>query len=95
MHRFLSVTGPKFWLDKKSIDQNSEKSQLAELHIASNSMMAITNSNTGMKSISHVTGRCALFNVKLHFFPLSKEKMKKKKTTRWLSSEIAISDGEI
>ncbi len=37
------------------------------LHIASNNMMAIANCNSGQKSISHVTGRCALFNVKLHF----------------------------
>ena len=29
--------------------------------------MAITNCNSGVKSISNITGRCALFNVKLHF----------------------------
>ncbi len=32
-----------------------------------NGMMAIVNCNCRGKSISHVTGRCALFNVKLHF----------------------------
>ncbi len=31
-------------------------------------LMAIANSNFGVKSVSHVTGRCALLNVKLHFF---------------------------
>ena len=58
-----SVTGPKFWLDKKSLDQNSEKS----LDQNSDSMMITANCYSGVKSISHVTGRCALFNVKLHF----------------------------
>ena len=28
----------------------------------------ILNCNSGVKSISHVTGRCALSNVKLHFY---------------------------
>ncbi len=34
------------------------------------SMMAIANCNSGVKSMSHVTGRCALFkfNVKLHIY---------------------------
>ncbi len=36
----------------KLLDQNSD-------------MMAIANCNSG---VNHVTGRCALFNVKLHFF---------------------------
>ncbi len=39
----------------------------AGLHV-SNSMMEIANCNSGVKSMSHVTGRCALFNVKLHFW---------------------------
>ena len=38
------------------------------LHVACNSMMAIANCNSWVKSISCVTGRCALFNVKLHFY---------------------------
>ena len=38
--------------------------------------MAIANRNSGVKSTSHVTGRCAPFNAKLHFFSKisSKEK---------------------
>ena len=36
--------------------------------MTSNSMMAIAHCNSGVKSISHVTGRCALFDVKLHFY---------------------------
>ncbi len=31
--------------------------------------MTIVNFNSGVKSISHVTGMCALLNVKLHYFP--------------------------
>ncbi len=31
-------------------------------------MLAIVNCNSGVKQKSHITGRCALFNVKLHFF---------------------------
>ncbi len=56
------ITGPKLSdlrlsLHQNSLDQNSR--------VASNSIMAIANS--GVKSTSHVTGRCALFNIKLHF----------------------------
>ncbi len=47
------------------------KNKTCDSHLASNSMMAIANCNAGVKSISHVTGRCALFNVKLHFFSVS------------------------
>ena len=32
------------------------------------SMMTLANCNSWVKSISFVTGRCALFNVKLHFY---------------------------
>ncbi len=40
-----------------------------KLLVANNSrILAIANCNSRVKSISHVTGRCALFNVKLHFF---------------------------
>ncbi len=31
-------------------------------------LMATANCNSGVKSINHVAGRCALFNVKLHFY---------------------------
>ncbi len=34
----------------------------------SNSMITIANCNSEVKLISHVTGTCALFNVKLHFY---------------------------
>ncbi len=70
MHCFASVchstkiTGPKLSdlrlsLHPNSLDQNSR--------VASNSIMAIANCNSGVKSTSHVTGRCAFFNIKLHF----------------------------
>ena len=39
-----------------------------KLLAASNSNNATANCNSRVKLISHVTGRCALFNVKLHFF---------------------------
>ena len=44
----LSVTGPKFILDTKLLDQNSD------LYIYI--VMAIANCNSDVKSISHVTG---------------------------------------
>ncbi len=58
----LSMTGPKFKLDRKSLDQNSEKSFN---FLAGNSTRTIANCNYG---VNPVTGRCALFNVKLHFY---------------------------
>ncbi len=36
--------------------------------VVTNSMLAIANCNSELKSVSDVTGRCALFNVKLHFY---------------------------
>ncbi len=33
-----------------------------------NGMVSIANCKCGVKSINHVTGRCALFDVKLHFY---------------------------
>ncbi len=34
-----------------------------------------SNCNSGVKSVNHVTGRCALFNVKLHFCNLCGESL--------------------
>ncbi len=58
-------------LDQNSgLENNSLENNSGQDKGASNSMMAITNCNSGGKSISHVTitGRCAQFNIKLHFF---------------------------
>ncbi len=52
-----SVTLPKF---------NGTKSHWTKIHTGPKLPVAILES--GVKSISRVTGRCALFNVKLHFF---------------------------
>ncbi len=52
------VTWPKLKLGKLAFHHQKPK-----VH----SMIEIANCNSVVKSISHVTGRCALFNVKLHF----------------------------
>ncbi len=39
-----------------------------KLLVASNCIIAIANCYSRVKLISHVTGRCALFNVKLHIY---------------------------
>ena len=97
----LSVTRPKFRLDNMSLDWISDWTISHNMVMKMPKKNEIASCNSGVKSISCVTGRCAFFNVKLHFSqfllpPLPYPKIKDKqmgaveieqKINNWLSSE--------
>ena len=64
MHHFLSIRC--HWT--KTQENNS--------YLAKYASMAIASCNSRVKLIIHVTARCALFNVKLHFLSVRRENQK-------------------
>ncbi len=54
--------------------------------------MKISNCNSRVKSINHVIGRCALFNVKLHFFYQFVMQKMNQASTNWLWTAMITDD---
>ncbi len=70
MHRLLSVRNWTKILARQKVTRSKfrkvTRSKFSDIKIWL-IIMAVSNCNSRVKSISHDTGRCALFNFKLHF----------------------------